>query len=190
VSTVDLIAIGLITLTALMGLRRGLVVGVLSLGGLVLGFYVGTRLGPAIVGSERARWLPLFAIGTAIVVAAFGQALGGYAGRSIRRTLVVVPPLRLLDSAGGGLFGAALGLAFCWAVGAVLLYLPGETEARRYAQESTILSSLNERYPPTRLIDTLAGIDPFGAIAGPAAGVAWWGRVSVRVSSTTRRGWC
>ena len=170
-STVDLIAIGLITLTALMGLRRGLIVGVLSFGGLVLGFYLGTRIGPALVGSERARWLPLFAIGTAMVAAAFGQALGGYAGRAIRRTLIVVPPLRFLDSAGGGLFGAALGLALCWAVGAVLLYLPGETEARRYAQESTILSSLNERYPPTRLIDTLAGIDPFGAIAGPAAGV-------------------
>ena len=170
-STVDLIALGLIALTALMGLRRGLVVGVLSFAGLVLGFYLGTRIGPALVGSERARWLPIFAIGTAMVFAALGQALGGYAGRAIRRALIVVPPLRLLDSAGGGLFGAALGLALCWAVGAVLLYLPGKTEARRYAQESTILSSLNERYPPTRLIDTLARIDPFGAIAGPAAGV-------------------
>lgn len=170
-STVDLIALGLVALTALMGLRRGLVVGVLSFGGLVLGFYLGTRLGPALFDSERARWLPVFAIGTAMVVAAIGQALGGYAGRAIRRSLVVIPPLRLLDSAGGGLFGAALGLALCWAVGAVLLYLPGETEARRYAQDSTILSSLNERYPPTRLIDTLAAIDPFGAIAGPAAGV-------------------
>ena len=170
-STVDLIALGLIGLTALMGFRRGLIVGVLSFGGLIVGFYLGTRLGPALVGDARTRWLPLFAVGTAMVVAAVGQALGGYAGRAVRRTLIVVPPLRLLDSAGGGLFGAALGLAFCWAVGAVLLYLPGDTELRRYAQESTILSALNEEYPPTRLIDTLAGIDPFGAIAGPAAGV-------------------
>ncbi|MCY7302321.1 MAG: MarP family serine protease [Thermoleophilia bacterium] len=170
-STVDLIALGLIALTALMGLRRGLVVGVLSLGGLVVGFYLGTRLGPALVGDAHARWLPLFAVGTAMVVAAVGQVLGRYAGRAVRRTLIVIPPLRLLDSAGGGLFGAALGLALCWAVGAVLLYLPGETELRRYAQESTILSALNEEYPPARLIDALAGIDPFGAIAGPAAGV-------------------
>ncbi|MEO5634145.1 MarP family serine protease [Gaiella sp.] len=170
-STVDLIALGLVALTALMGFRRGLVVGVLSFGGLVIGFYLGTRLGPALVGDARARWLPLIAVGTAMVVAALGQALGGYAGRAIRRTLIVIPPLRLLDSAGGGFFGAALGLALCWAVGAVLLYLPGETELRRYAQESTILSTLNEEYPAARLIDTLAGIDPFGTIAGPPAGV-------------------
>lgn len=170
-SAVDWIALALIALTALTGFRRGLVVGVFSFGGLVLGFYVGTRVGPSLVGGDRTRWLPLFAVGTAVVVAALGQALGGYVGRTIRRALIVIPPLRLLDSAGGGLFGAALGLALCWAVGAVILYLPVETELRRYAQESTILATLNEEYPPTRLIDTLARIDPFGAIAGPAAGV-------------------
>ncbi len=170
-SVVDWIALALIALTALAGFRRGLVVGVFSFGGLVLGFYVGTRVGPSLVGGDRTRWLPLFAVGTAVVVAALGQALGGYVGRTIRRTLIVIPPLRLLDSAGGGLFGAALGLALCWAVGAVFLYLPVETELRRYAQESTILATLNEEYPPTRLIDALARIDPFGTIAGPAAGV-------------------
>ena len=170
-STEDLIAIALIALTSLAGLRRGLVVGVLSFGGLILGFYLGTRIGPSLVGDTRTRWLPLFAVGTAMVVAALGQALGAFAGRSIRRTLIVVPPLRLLDSAGGGLFGAALGLALCWAVGAVLLYLPADTELRRHVQRSTILSTLNEEYPPSRLIDTLARIDPFGTLAGPAAGV-------------------
>ena len=170
-STVDLIALALVALTALTGFRRGLVVGVLSFGGLILGFYIGSRVGPVVVGGDRARWLPLFAVATAMVCAAVGQAIGGIAGRSIRRTLIVVPPLRLLDSAGGGLFGAALGLALCWAVGAVILYLPGETELRRYAQDSTILSTLNDQYPPTRLIDTLASIDPFGTLAGPAAGV-------------------
>ena len=170
-STVDLIALALIALTALAGLRRGLVVGVFSFGGLVLGFYLGTRIGPTLVGDTRSRWLPLFAVGTAMVVAALGQALGALVGRSIRRTLIVVPPLRLLDSAGGGLFGAALGLALCWAVGAVILYLPVDTELRRHVQRSTILSTLNDEYPPSRLIDTLARIDPSGALAGPAARV-------------------
>lgn len=170
-STVDLIAIALIALTALAGFRRGFVVGIFSFGGLVLGFYLGTKIGPSLVGDTRTRWLPLFAVGTAMVVAAFGQALGAFAGRSIRRTLIVVPPLRLLDSAGGGLLGAALGLALCWAAGAVLLYLPADTELRRHVQRSTILSTLNEEVPPARLIDTLARIDPFGALAGPAADV-------------------
>ena len=143
-STFDLIALALVAVTALMGLRRGLVVGVFSLAGLALGFYLGTRIGPSLVGGDRTRWLPLIAVGTAMVVAAIGQALGAFVGKAIRRTLIVIPPLRLLDSVGGGLLGAALGLALCWAVGAVILYLPVQTELRRYAQDSTILSTLNQ----------------------------------------------
>ena len=80
-------------------------------------------------------------------------------------------PLRLFDNVGGGVLGAVTGLALCWAVGAVLLYLPRQTELRHYAQDSAILSRLNEELPPHRLIDTLAQIDPFAALAGPAAGV-------------------
>ena len=70
------------------------------------------------------------------------------------------------------MLGAVTGLVLCWAVGAVFLYIPGQTELRRYAQDSTILSTLNQEFPPTRLIDTLAHIDPFASLAGPAAGVA------------------
>ena len=171
VTAIDLIAIALVAVTALSGFRRGLVVGVFSFGGLVIGFYIGTRIGPSLVGGTRTNWLPVIAVGTATVLAVVGQMLGGLAGRSIRSALLVLGPLRLLDSIGGAAFGAALGLALCWAVGAVILYLPAKTELRRYAQESTILSSLNDRLPPNRLIDTLARIDPSGTLAGPAAGV-------------------
>ena len=142
-STVDLIALALIALTALTGFRRGLVVGVFSLAGLALGFYVGARVGPSLVGGDLARWLPLVALGGAMVCAAVGQAIGAMAGRSLRRALLVLGPLRLFDNVGGGVLGAATGLVLCWAVGAVLLYLPGQTELRRYAQDSEILSTLN-----------------------------------------------
>ena len=100
-----------------------------------------------------------------------GQALGGLAGRSARRTLSVVPPLRMVDSAGGVVLGAAMGLAVCWTVGAVLLYLPGQTELRHLAQESKVVSALTDALPPQRVMDAVGGIDPFSAIVGPAAGV-------------------
>ena len=45
-STFDLIAVALIVLTSLSGFRRGLVVGVFSLAGLAIGFYLGARVGP------------------------------------------------------------------------------------------------------------------------------------------------
>ena len=106
-----------------------------------------------------------------MVCAAIGQAIGSMAGRHLRRALLVLGPLRLFDNVGGGVLGAVTGLALCWAVGAVLLYLPRQTELRHYAQDSTILSKLNQELPPHRLIDTLAQIDPFTTLAGPAAGV-------------------
>ncbi len=171
-STVDLIAVGVIVLTALSGFRRGLVVGVFSLAGLAVGAYLGARVGPSFVGGGEARWLPLVALGGALLCAAVGQAIGVIIGRNLRRGMLALGPLRVFDNIGGGMLGALTGLALCWAVGAVFLYVPGQTELRRYAQDSTILSTLNQEFPPDRLIDTLAQIDPFATLAGPAAGVA------------------
>jgi S1-C subfamily serine protease len=168
---VDLIAFAVIALTSLAGFRRGLVVGVFSLAGLVIGFYLGATIGPSLIGGGLTRWLPLVALGGAMVCAAIGQAIGSTAGRHLRKALLVLGPLRLFDNVGGGVLGAVTGLALCWAVGAVLLYLPQQTELRHYAQDSTILSKLNQELPPHRLIDTLAQIDPFTTLAGPAAGV-------------------
>ena len=52
-STVDLIAVAVIALTALTGFRRGLVVGVFSLVGLLdSAVYVGARVGPSLVGGD------------------------------------------------------------------------------------------------------------------------------------------
>lgn len=169
-SAVDLIALAVIVLSVLAGFRRGLVVGVFSLAGLALGAYVGARVGPSIVG-ERARWLPVVALGGAILVASVGRAIGAMIGRHLRRGLLVLGPLRVFDNVGGAMLGLAVGVVLCWAIGAVLLYTPGQTELRRYAQDSAVLSRLNTEYPPSRLIDTLANIDPFATLAGPAAGV-------------------
>jgi S1-C subfamily serine protease len=171
VSTVDLIALGLIVVTALSGFRRGLVVGVFSLAGLALGFYVGAQVGPRLFGGDQARWLPLVALGGAVLCASVGQAIGSMIGRNLRRGMLVLGPLRVFDNVGGGILGAALGLALCWAIGAVLLYVPGQMELRHYAQDSTILTTLNEDFPPGRLIDTLAQIDPFTTLVGPGADV-------------------
>jgi S1-C subfamily serine protease len=170
--SVDLIALAFILLVAFSGFRRGFVVGLFSLGGLVVGFYLGARVMPTFFGDDFARWLPLVGLAGAMLFAAIGQTVGAKAGRSLRQALLVLGPLRLFDNVAGGILGATIGLALCWAVGAVLLYLPGQTELRRYARDSSILSTLNGELPPTRVIDALANIDPFSVLVGPAAGVA------------------
>lgn len=96
------------------------------------------------------------------------RGAAGMAGGMIRRSLFVLPPLRMLDSLGGLLLGGAAGLALVWVLGAVALQLPGQTSLRGYALESTIVQRLNEIVPPRRVLNALARIDPFPSIAGPA----------------------
>ena len=90
----------------------------------------------------------------------FGQYLGVFVGGYTRRTLSILPPLRMLDTAGGIALGAVTGLAICWAIGAVLLYVPGQS-GRRLAQESVVVSTLTDALPPSRVIDAVERIDHY-----------------------------
>ena len=169
-NSADWIALVVIALAAVSGLRRGLVIGVLALLGLVVGAIVGSRIAPGLVGDGSA-YVPLVALGGAGVGGILGQTLGMVAGRSARSSLSVVPQLRLLDTVGGLVLGAGIGAAICWSVGAVLLYVPGQSELRRLAQESVVVSTLTEALPPERVMDAVARIDPFSSLVGPSAGV-------------------
>jgi S1-C subfamily serine protease len=171
VNAVDWIAVVVIALTAISGFRRGLLTGALSLAGLVLGALAGARLAPVIVG-DASPYVPLIALAGAAIGGMLGQAAGGFIGHSARGMLSILPPLRWLDSAGGSALGLFTGLAMCWAVGAVLLYLPGQTELRQLVQESRVVSALTEALPPERVMSAVERIDPFAAIVGPVAGVA------------------
>ena len=170
-SLVDWIALAVIVLTAVGGVRRGLVTGVLSLGGLVAGAIVGARAVPELVGG-LGGWTPLVALFGAAFGGILGQSVGLFVGHTARRSMLPLAPLRVLDSAGGVLLGAATGLALCWVAGAALLYMPGQNDLRKVAQESSILSGLTEALPPQRVMNALERIDPFSAIVGPATGVS------------------
>lgn len=166
----DWIAVAVIALAAVSGFRRGLLTGALSLAGLIAGALVGARIAPEIVG-DASPWVPLVALGGAAIGGMLGQISGAFIGRSARGLISILPPLRWLDSAGGSALGLCTGLAICWVVGATLLYLPGQTEARRLAQESRVVSALTQALPPATVMDAVERIDPFAAIVGPAAGV-------------------
>ncbi len=167
----DWLAVVVVALTALSGFRRGLVIGVTSLSGLVVGAVVGARIAPSVLGGTGGAYVPLVALAGAALGGMVGQSFGVLAGKYARKSLAVLPPLRMLDSAGGVALGAATGLAICWAIGAVLLYVPGQTELRRLAQESVVVSTLTDAVPPQRVMDAVTRIDPFSAIAGPRAEV-------------------
>jgi S1-C subfamily serine protease len=172
VTTVDWIAVGVIAIAGLAGLRRGLVGGVLGLAGVAAGAYFGSKLAPEFLSGRESPYTPLVALGGAVVLVILLQSVASMAGGAIRTSLFALPPLRWLDSLGGLVLGAAAGAAIVWVLGAVALHLPGQRELREEVQRSRILGEINERVPPSRLLDAIARVDPFFAIRGPEANVA------------------
>ena len=171
-TTVDWIAAAVIGLAALNGLQRGLIGGAFSLAGIIGGAYFGAKLAPEFLSGNESPYTPLVALAGAVVLGAFLQSAASVVGNAIRKSLFVVPPLRVLDSLGGLALGAAAGAAIVWVAGAVALHTPGQTELREEVQRSRILNRINERVPPARLLDAIARVDPFAAIRGPQARVA------------------
>ncbi len=132
----------------------------LGLAGIAAGAYFGAKLAPQFLSGSESPYTPLVALGGALVLVILLQTVAGMAGSAIRTSLFAVPPLRLLDSVGGLLLGAAAGAAIVWVGGAVALHLPGQRELREEVQRSRILGELNERVPPSRLLDAIERVDP------------------------------
>jgi S1-C subfamily serine protease len=169
VSRVDWIALAIAAISALAGLKRGLIATALSLGGLAAGAVLGARLAPHFLhNGSNSPYTPLVGLGGALIGAALLQSVASIAGSFARGGLSVIPPLRMLDSLGGLAAGAALGLAIVWVAGAVLLQLPGQTKLRDEVRSSVILQRLNEIVPPRTVLRAFARVDPFPSIAGPA----------------------
>src|SRR5579862_2496112 len=152
---VDGIAILLVLLSALSGMRRGLVVSALSLAGIVGGAYAGSRVAPHLLhGGSDSPWTPVAGLVGAVGGAVLLQTLAVLAGSFVRGGLRLTP-LRILDSLGGLVLGASA------------LLVPGQTKLRREVQQSELVRRLDEAVPPRRLLHLLARIDPFPSIAGP-----------------------
>jgi S1-C subfamily serine protease len=169
VSRVDWIVLAIVGISALAGLKRGLIATTLSLGGLAAGAVIGARLAPHFLHhGASSPYTPLVGLAGALVGAVLLQSVASIAGSFARGGLAVIPPLRMLDSLGGLVAGAALGLAVVWVAGAVLLQLPGQTKVSNEVRGSVILQRLNAIVPPRSVLRAFARVDPFPSIAGPA----------------------
>jgi uncharacterized membrane protein required for colicin V production len=168
---VDLIALGFVALSAFIGWKKGLLASALSVAGIVLGAWLGSRVAPALLqGGSSSPYTPLAALAGAAVGAILFETLGTLAGTSLR-SRIRKPRLTTADALGGLAIGAFAGLAIVWVLGAVALLLPGQADLRHGAQQSALLRRLNEVVSPEKVLNALARIDPFPAITGPAAPV-------------------
>src|SRR3954447_4290224 len=152
---------------AMWGFLQGLIVGALSLAGFIGGAVLGARLAPLLLSDgSRSPYAPLFALLGAILLGGiFAMGLESL-GFKIRGLLV--GPLGIIDSVGGAVLLAAVGLGVAWLFGAVALQTPGARELRRDIQRSKILSKLNRELPPSdSFLNALARFDPFPSVTGP-----------------------
>jgi S1-C subfamily serine protease len=171
VTAVDWLALVFVALTAILGLRKGLIASALSLAGIIVGAFVGARLAPHLLSEgSTSPWTPLAALAGAAFAAVILETIGTLAGQTLRGSLPA-RPLRTIDSVGGFVLGGAAGLALVWVLGASALLVPGQTSFRRAAQKSEVLQQLYDAVPPAKFMRLLARVDPFPAIAGPATPV-------------------
>ena len=165
----DWVAIAIVLLSAAGGLRRGLVLSGLSLVGLAVGAYVGSRIAPHVLhGGSSSKWTPVAGLIGAVLGAVLLQFGAVVAGSFIRGGMRLTP-LRLIDSAGGLLLGGAIGVAVVWVGASVALLTPGQTRVRQEVERSAIVKQLDSALPPRTLLNLLARIDPFPSIIGPKA---------------------
>ena len=165
----DWVAIAIVLLAAVGGLRRGLVLSAFSLVGVLVGAYLGSRLAPHLLSAgSDSTWTPVAGLVGAVLGAMLLQFGALVAGSRVRGGLRFTP-LRLLDSAGGLLLGGAIGLAIVWVGASVALLTPGETRIRQEVERSSIVKQLDSALPPRTLLNLLARIDPFPSIVGPNA---------------------
>ena len=170
-STADWVVIAVVALSGIYGISTGFLRGAFSLAGFAFGAYLGARLAPLIL-SDGSPYVPVVALASAVLCGMLMRGLAALLAGALRTSIGVIPGMRLLDRFAGLVLGLVAGVFLCWAIGAVLLYLPGETELRRSVQRSAILGEINEVVPPERLLEELERVDPIGVFLGPPAIVA------------------
>jgi S1-C subfamily serine protease len=176
VTAIDWIIVVFTLAMAVWGYAQGLIVGALSLAGFGAGAFLGSRLGPLLLQEgSKSPYAPLTALMGALVIGGILASLFEVLGFRVRRALqgVVGEPLRVVDGIGGALLLGCVALGVAWVAGAVALQTPGLENVRRDIQRSTILSELNETFPPSGpVLNGLARFDPIPSVAGPEARVA------------------
>ncbi len=169
-TTLDWVILALVGLSALSGLRRGLLGTALSLAGLIGGAVLGERLAPRLLsGGNHSPYTPVLALAGAAAGAFALRAVAELLASFARGGLRLLPPLRMLDALGGLLAGTAFGVAGVWVLGAVALQLPGQATLRRDVQRSLLLRQLNQIAPPGEVLDALARFDILPVLSAPSA---------------------
>ena len=169
---VDVLIVLIAALFAVWGYSQGIVVGGLSLAGLVVGAIIGARIAPLVLsGGSHSVYAPLFGLGGALLVGSLlATLLEGFGLRL--RFAMRDPALRTVDGVLGAILTACVGLGLVWILGAVSLAAVTVPGIRRDLEHSSILRDLDEVLPPSGgILNALSTLDPLPSLSGPSANV-------------------
>jgi uncharacterized membrane protein required for colicin V production len=147
VNWIDLVIVVIVALAALRGFARGAVRQVLSLAGLVAGFYLSARVAPSLSRHvSNTSWRPGVALGIVIVGSLLGGFIGEFVGSIIAKTISVMM-LGIVDRTIGIVVGAIEALVGCWLIAGLLVSTTWASLASEI-QHSRILASIDKVMPP------------------------------------------
>lgn len=149
----DVVLVALFGLSAWGGYRRGALLQLAGLLGLIVGFAVGVWLAPTFAGvvdSDRAKVAA--ALGTVLVFGAFGDAVGSVVGIRIRRRARGTR-LRTADAAGGAAVSVTALILAVWFLALNLAAGPFPRLAAAL-QRSAVVRAVDEVLPPPPALTT------------------------------------
>jgi S1-C subfamily serine protease len=123
VNAFDIVLLLMAGISAVTGWRNGLLAGVLSFVGFLGGALVGAVLAPRLLGGFTGVVAAVLGIGVVLVAAAIGNAVASILARWVRAH-VTWRPARLVDSAGGSVFGALSVVLLAWVMASALVVVP------------------------------------------------------------------
>jgi S1-C subfamily serine protease len=146
VNGLDWVLLVLALAYALAGYRQGFIVGAMSTAGLLVGGYLGVLLAPVLLDRfDPSVAVSLGALVLVLVCASCGQAVGAFAGISLR-SRITWRPVRSLDAIGGAALSAAAALLVAWALG-VAVTGTQLTSLGQSVRTSTVLSTVDRLLP-------------------------------------------
>ena len=164
----DVLLIVLLAASLYSGYRRGAVLQVIGIAGLILGVVVGVAVAPRVaqIASSPAAAVALV-LGTMLVAGAIGNMIGSVAGSRLRRR-THDGPLRRVDAVGGSAISALALLLATWFLALNLAEGPFPAVSRGL-RDSEIVRRLDDAMPPppslvgeaTRLLALLGFPDVF-----------------------------
>ena len=152
----DVVLLLLLALSAWGGYRRGAVLQVAGLTGLVLGFAVGIWLSPHVAGLVRSDLAKAgVALGTVLVLGGVGDAVGSVLGIKLRRRAIGTR-FKSADAVGGSALSVGALVLAIWFLGINLAAGPFPSVARAL-QRSAVVRVVDAALPPPPVLATQLG---------------------------------